>query len=790
MLDPSESDEVLSGPGFVVVRKGRFVHMRSTLSGEERRTHLQELASREGEIRGFVEQQVRQLEEVLSEYNPLDIIGHVSLANSIVDAESYKEYSHPGSPAYVEYITLLCLTKPYDSYPEHSPDLISGEVVQDIQRRIESLLMNEILYLAVGDVDPECSDKPDMLSELRFRTLVRSTLVRYPAYHHHLIGMLIGLFTPLKDSLEQVLGFNIGDAIGLAEGIERLITGRLSERRTKAQQFAEDLRNATNHYRRNPDGAWEFPTDSLAHLAESTPDEADAQITSMAIAWMLFGLGETLSFSAQELAAEVGLDMRKVVSFLGKFSLEFGHVDPRYRLPSPTHPLMTKPLIRYEDKYFCPVLQLVYCSLYPAIESLLNPQSPASINSDQTVWERYARTRAGYLEEKAIAYLGEALRYADAYRNLKYKVCEIGLEKEMELDGLLMLDSALFLVEAKAGTLSPPARRGAKKRIVEELGELVEEAYSQALRAKQYIEDTDEPSFCLDDGTILKVDKDGIDRIFLITVTLDDLGAYITNLYQLQELGFFSEQDFPWTVSMTDLQVISEIVQFPSQLVHYLQRRTRLNELGFVQAHEELDWFGHYLLEGLYFEDIAKQRDEDSILNLLSYTTMFDDYYLYTTGQRSTPAEKPSQLMPGVMSQFLTELEESHPKGYLKAACALLDMDGRARQDFSANVLMLKEKTLQDQRLHDFTMPFCKSGFGVTCMFALEENASELASRLCTYCRLKKYQMQSHIWVAFGCIVDRPDWVSYLCILDDPWYYDEHMEELVKTHLPPLNPSE
>ena len=70
----------------------------------------------------------------------------------------------------------------------------------------------------------------------------------------------------------------------------------------------------------------------------------------------------------------------------------------------------------------------------------------------------------------------EALKHAEVYRSLVYHVFEEGVLKEVELDGLLMLDSALFLVEAKAGSLSPPARRGARKRMVGDIKELVEQA--------------------------------------------------------------------------------------------------------------------------------------------------------------------------------------------------------------------------------------------------------------------------------------------------------------------------
>ena len=115
-----------------------------------------------------------------------------------------------------------------------------------------------------------------------------------------------------------------------------------------------------------------------------------------------------------------------------------------------------------------------------------------------------------------------------------------------------------------------------------------------------------------------------------------------------------------------DLTVISEIVEFSSQFVHYIQRRLRPIELGWVNAHDELDWFGHYLLEGLYFDDLKENKDEDFIYNLLSYSWIFDDYYFYVTGPLQTPVKKPAQRMPKLMREILAELDKHHDYGYLK----------------------------------------------------------------------------------------------------------------------------
>jgi hypothetical protein len=573
----------------------------------------------------------------------------------------------------------------------------------------------------------------------------------------------------------------------MIEGIGSLVDRRFFERRDQSREFAQKLRKAVKRYRQKKRVTNDFPEDLLKQLARIRPSESAKAIQNVAIAWTFYGLGETLSFTPQDLADETGIDLDTVNGFLERMSLGFGEVDPRYRVPAPTHPLMTRPLIRIEQRYFCPVVHAAFWSLRPAIEMYLNPDDPQAVVSDSALWERYNQARADYLEGKAVEYLAEALHHAQVYRNLTYTIVEDGEAKQVELDGLLILDSALFLVEAKAGSLSLPARRGAPKRMIREIEELVEDAYSQALRAKRYIQESDKPVFLRPDGTEVVVPKDSIDRVFLITVTLESLDPYVTTAYQLQELGLFAEGDLPWAVCLADLRVISELVEFPSQLVHYLTRRQRLNELQRLTAHDELDWFGHYLSEGLFFDELLEEPDASGFISLASYTTVFDDYYFYVTGQRDTPAPKPVQPMPEIMRQVLAELEALHPPGYLEAACTLLNRGGDTREKFAELVVRYREAALADRAVHDCTLGFDKPSFGITYMFAPRERASELEARLETYCNLKKYQTQSQLWVGFGCLADEPGWVHMGVTLKEPWGYDEDMEKAVAEMLPPLD---
>lgn len=780
---PIEFDDILTFSGITIARKGRFIFAENTNTPEEQRELLRSIARHCQDVEESIERSVEELQQIIAQFNPLDLVTNVVLKNAVLNADTYKEYSHDGNQAYAEYATLLCLRNSYGAYPVEKREPISGLVIEDLQERISALFKDHMLWLAFKDVDPEQPEPPDAMERLRVEALGESLFVRNPAYHHHLVDVLRGVFSPVAEVLDQVLGFKIEDALSLSEAISVIRDRKIEVKRRESKSYQRGLHQAVTNCRRGIRETGGFPVEVSQHLAAMTPSDSAHAIECAAVAMLFTAIGETFCFTIDELVESAEVDRETAAAFLEFMSIEFGQVDQEYtRYPAPTHPLMVKPIVAVEDRFFCPLPQWLYWGILPGLESALNPDSAPDINSDVKLWNRYETARAAYLEDRSVYYLGQALERAEVYRNLRYVVEEGELSKRVELDGLLTLDSVLFLVEAKAGTVTRPTRRGAPLSIQSALEDLVTEAHQQCLRAKQYIQERETAEFQLPNGEHLIVQADHSDRFFLVNVTLDYLSAFATNLYRLEDIDVL-EGELPWSVSLTDLRVICEMVEFPSQLLHYLERRLRLNELRSTTAHDELDWFGHYLQEGLYFEDWFADPTARPI-NLLSYTTGFDDYYLYEMGLRPEPAEKPRQPMPGVMRQIIEELEDAHPSGYLAVVETLLDLASDSRQSFAAHATEWRERALRDRELTDFSMVFTDGGFGLTYMFLPRQRASELPVRLMSYCLLKKYQTRCDRWVGLGCIADQEGWAHLAYSATDPWSYDRELERQVREVLP------
>jgi len=774
--------DIIEGPGFRMERRGRVIITDTHRTGEQHREILRRLAELHKSLPQTIESDAKELEALLSKFNSFDIIANVTFMNMVTDPETYKEYSHEGMQAYVEYVTLLCLKHPFS---EGETRLIEGPDLEDIQSRTREIFDKTVWYYGSEFADPNNLEPPSRLEQFRSDMITHQLLVRNPGYFHHLEEVLRDLFSDrtIAQWMDKKLGFTIDQAIAYVHAIQEMMSSRLWERRDRSREEEKRLRAEARLYRK---GRWkegEWSEEFLSVLAGLSEKKMLKHIRSAMVGWTFFALGETYSFSAEDLAETARTSVENATRFLEAFSLPFGSIASDFYMPSATHILQTRPIIYHEGRYLCPIPGMILWGMRPALEDMLNPDSRESMNKNKQLWQKYQAMRGKYLVSETLGLLGQCLKHAEIHESVRYSYVEDGELKEADLDGLILLDTALFLVEGKAGRLTPSARRGAPRRMMHDVGKLVADSHSQALRARRYIASNPEPVFTLGDGSEIKIDKNGVETIFLVTVTMDALDVFTPVLYQVAELGIFEEGDLPWAVYLLDLRVICELTEFPAQLVHYLMRRLRINELQIALASDELDWFGHYLLEGLYFEEV-KESGLDWV-QLLSYTTKLDDYYMYVTGERKTPAPKPGQPMPEHWREALANLEAVHPRGYLTAALVLLDMSGKDRKRFDKYIKRSRKRAKRDGDFHEFTLVWeGGNSRGLTFMCAPSEKARALRKRMEVYCALKKYQTKSSLWIGLCSVVGAPGIVHACLVLSEPWKYDEHLEQLVAEALP------
>lgn len=322
-------------------------------------------------------------------------------------------------------------------------------------------------------------------------------------------------------------------------------------------------------------------------------------------------------------------------------------------------------------------------ALKPQFERFLKPDGPDALNVDPKLWQRYQKHRSDLLVRRCLTYFSRLLPRSKFYSNLHYRILEQGIDKAAELDALVLFDRYAFLIEAKAGELSPSAKRGGQLRMLSDLKELLEDPHCQALRARGYISSAQSPTFQLAGGGTLILQKEFYKEFFLVTLTLENIDVFTKELYQLSEVGIFATDELPWAISMDDLRIIAETISLPTQFIHYLKWRLYLNQTRRITAQSELDWLGYYLAEGPKALEVPDGYD---YMMLETYTTQFDDFYLYEQGQRTKPAPRPSQFCPPELATLLRGLEQLNGYGYTMAAEAILSLPFEERKLFALRV--------------------------------------------------------------------------------------------------------
>ncbi len=651
-----KSGEVEISPSVLIRREGRYLHVQNVQSNHEAAI----IRQRQSVLRmpKQIQDQVDELRKCIRSLPTLQLLAFLALKVACFDPETYKESELEHTLMDLEYPTWLAVLEPN---PKEQTDLTVVEDNANFLRKVVKL-RNSVLRYYAREWMTEGIDRPTGAHDIQFLTRAQELNVRNPGYHHHLLDILRRLFQDIDGPLVKMVGFTILEAITLLTAVEETIQGALSDWRKAARNAVDETVSKLEAYKATKEPQEGIPQHSLDYAESSTQTEIHQYAENLAIGWYWFGIESAWVVTSEGLAQKTGLSRQTVKAFLDQFSLEFGQRSIADDWPGRYEPLVKAPILRLgADRYFASLATDLPWAIKPNLEDLLKT-SPST-------WQTYQDQRARFLESETLSLLSRCLPGAQIYNNLSYSQRgEDNQINEFELDGLIIYDSVLLLVEAKAGQMSSPARRGAPS-ITEDLKSLVGEAHEQAMRAQRYVLSAPDVEFVCSNGQHIRLRNADYNRIILITTALDDLTVFTTRLIELAKLGVLSEEQLPWAVTLMDLQVISEIVEFGPQLIHYIQRRDYINKSA-ISAFDELDYFSHYLQFGLGFQS-GKGDYED--ITIMSHTEPFDKYFLYRMGFRKTRAPKPRQILsPKQRTQIRRIVDDASP-GFVDRVCRILD---------------------------------------------------------------------------------------------------------------------
>ena len=221
--------------------------------------------------------------------------------------------------------------------------------------------------------------------------------------------------------------------------------------------------------------------------------------------------------------------------------------------------------------------------------------------------DRFEDTKAEWLEARAAEYFERLFGRDAVFRSLRYPDPDQPPGRaEAEVDLLVRWGRFLLIVEAKARQFRLKGQLGDVGRLRDDLRVNVDQAFSQALRVRRHLE-LNTPAVFRDAATngTVAVDRSQMDGVYLVTVSLHFLGGAARRLSKLRALGLLTAGEYPWAISISELDLITRVAEGPDILLHYQERRRQIEQREEFPLNDDLDLFAVYLVLLCHKSEVA-----------------------------------------------------------------------------------------------------------------------------------------------------------------------------------------
>lgn len=693
-------DETWSRGPLRFERYGRYVHLTNTATPEEHHELLNQMKEAHKTCFENLSRDVVDLQKLLSKYAPLAVMERAAhtLVPLFLKYESESQFQ--GDEAYFlaasEYLQYLIARTPPS--PEPFSPLTEDEWKALWNKAVAILQLTQTWLLT----RPTQSNPPSELDMLRFGLDSRSLIIRVRRYPLFFLEHLRAALLPFTTHIVQAYGITLDD---LVSGIGKLNdyhkTGFL-ERYSDVNDAFDALADGLVDAGRSPDliateeGRTELKaileTDTLREKAERFQEGIRLAFTEAA-----FLITDVSGLPHQLLSL---LSVRPGESVLTALT------GPNYDDLSPlsTSPLHYKPFIEVGGEFYSFFHSGFEDHIADIIEEDLLERFP---DEADTLLDR----KSEQLEAQALETLQTLLRPEHTASSAYYPNPDAvgGLT---EIDGLILIDDVLLLLEAKSGTLSEGTKRGAPKSIRKDLLELIVDAHHQAERAERYIRSSDEVPFFDSTGRreIFRLRQSDVRRIIRVVVTREDLGWVGAHLATLSSFDPKLNSTFPWHISLDDLRIVAELFSDrPLQFLHYLETRLAAAAQTTLAQSDELEHVALYHKMNSYHDLPAGPVDRFSFA--ASYMEEIDRYFL-ERAKRESPEVPTQQLTPNI-NELVLALQESGLPRRVEAGSHILSFGAEGRTQLENGLEFLKEG-LTTKRLRTMRLPSSAAKLGLT----------------------------------------------------------------------------
>lgn len=696
-------DEVYDYGVIQIARYGKNLILSNQMSDDEQMKFLSAMNESHKEIFKEIEEKISSLQKCLTIYNPAVLMHRAAYTvfplflqyTSETEFRSEEAFYLPG----VEYIQyLLSRSKP-------------AKVVKNI---IEEHEWNDIWNLTIQilsltkrwiNTRPTFETPPNQIDELRLILDGKRLMVRVDRFGYFLKEYWNDTLLPYNNWISELYRLNSKE---LVEGLNQIAEYQKEGLVKRYFEMMEVGKNLQNLFDENGYNYYAVTEDELNKNRTALETNFKKEYEEM---------NEKMQLALTPALFDITGITSLPTTILDLLSIEHGESEQNdFKSNDDISPLSnsllhSKPFLKYKNRYYHFFHTGLEDRVGEIIEADILKKNPNLVDS---LMER----RGTQLEKGAMNQLEKLLSPDVLHENIYYPNPD-DESNITELDGLLILDDILFLVECKAGKFSEAASRGAPKSLLKDISELIIEGQRQSERAERYIKSSESVVFFDETGKneVCKICSSDYRIIFRIVVTREPIGWVGAKISRLSVLDKTVLDSPPWHIAIDDLKIVADIFKDRGpQFCQYLELRLKAAENEKLDQADEIDQIGVYLDRNFYHDS-----DFDTV-SRFSYThfgKIIDDYY--AAKLRGETPDELQQYMP----EYLYGLVKSITKVNLKGRCELIRfiffLNKEGRGYLNENLTLLKSRFSQGRR-SSIRIPIHNMDQGLSITYATDDD--------------------------------------------------------------------
>jgi len=698
----------------------------------------------------------RAFKDFVAQFDPIDVLSQLTLTFLFTPETEFVGEASPVRrwARWIEFTAGYLATLPIADKP---PVFFDGPSIERFETLMKQYFDSLPIHLLTQQSPP---GERNAAEKLLMSAKIESLYVRGDAYPHQFLQYAAELYGQHDAWFKLHLGFTIRDAIQIATSVpvelSRRVNLSLEKARAEAPKRVEDFSRAP----------------------EAVGLSAEELLVSVAC-YLHFGSARNLlSFTVEELAEVSSVETSVCGAFLKRMSQGFGYRNPLFadtfaaamEAPWDYNCVDERPFLEHQNRYW-----LFTNSMLP---SVLFYTFYFDLMADPTYRPTFEASRGTFVESKVKDYASRIFPGETVLLNPSYP------NGEELSDVAVLYDGKIIIFQCKAKGFTRSARIGQDfARLRADMQAGIRAAFDQAVRARNYIRSTG-TAVIRTKNSELHVDTKQITDIYLVNVTLMPFHALTTRFENIEDaLGLFPEREYPLSLSLGNLDIVTQLLDSPATFLHYVNRRLTIEKTAFDLHGDELDLLGFYLAQGMYFD--SEEFQGMSAVGLTGYSEEIDEY-VHRKYDEDEDVPHPQAPMPPGFSNLIRDIESLQSMYRTDCAIALLDMNGKARSKIVEVIDSAKSATRADGEQHSISMGAPEHSRGFSFVSLPDADSMEAIFQAAfSFAALKKYAEKFNEWFGLGWQIASAKSVDIAITLKFEWHQDAVMEAAIRNYLRP-----